>query len=204
LIIGHAVPPQQRERLIEYVEDVSVETRIILLSAGDLQEPVRADVIIRIETSPNDTVEAARHLIRTLPSHGPEPTSSDSDAVDARPKKLLYVASTEAVAVLRTKQLREAGYSAVSAVTFQQIERSCEEDGCDLVVVGPAVGPMFKAMIAKVVRKRAGRLRILETGAFVSEIEGADSTTADSGENLLKGHPACIAQQSIPSPPRPS
>ena len=193
LLIGHTVPPKHRDWLVQYVKQTSPETRVCSCSLDTSAGTIAANVVCTTGTQ-EGMVTTVRRLAEEM--------LADSAAVSFVPKdaRILYVAPTDALALMRRDQLKEAGYPAQAAATVQEVANACEQQAFQLVIISPAIGPRVKLSIAAAVRQGCPAARILETGTPSPVIEGANSSLGVSGQDLLKAIAHILGQR----PPEPA
>lgn len=193
LLIGHSVAPKHRDWLLEYVKQTSPETRVRSFSLDTSVDTIATDVVCA-----NGTSEGMVTTVRRLA----EEVLADSVAISVpvlAPKdtRILYVAPTEALALMRRDQLKEAGYNVQAAATAQEVEIACEQQVFHLAIISPAIGPRVKLKIAGAVRQGCPAARILETGTPIPVIEGANSSMGVSGQDLIKAIAYILGQRPI-------
>lgn len=120
MLIAHTTHPKQRQGLIEYVREMRLGTRMVFLSSCALESADLVDATLAADAAPERLVTAIKHLASAKHHEVPALTHSGKAFIIAA--RILYVAGSEGAAAVRQGQLKEAGYTAYTAVGVQETE----------------------------------------------------------------------------------
>ena len=100
--------------------------------------------------------------------------------------KILSVASNEVLGRTRQLLLEQEGYSVLSALTLEEVERLGPAEKFDLALVGHGFRGPEKRRMARTVNSVYPGIPILEMCFHSPEIPGADFVLTDSPAELVK------------------
>jgi DNA-binding NtrC family response regulator len=105
-----------------------------------------------------------------------------------RQQTILNVALNESLLTARSAILEEAGYEVVPALNIVDVQKACEHQGFDLVIIGYALPKDEKRRVMLAVRRHCGAVPILELyphGTTPADEEADEMLSSLADRNIL-------------------